>query len=97
MTTKDLEAYLGGPCQVRLHCRACGSFHVLDTELEHGPNVGEVLLAGHRYSVEDIDDVRVAESPRLWTVANALTPLHWAVMLFLLAVLMVWTNAMLHR
>jgi len=57
MTQGNNTANLGPDCSVRLRCRACRSSHVLSGPIEPGRHVGDVIVDGYTFSVEDIEIV----------------------------------------
>jgi hypothetical protein len=65
MTTDELTPYIGLPCTLRLRCRSCGGVHVLHATPARGRYAGQLLLCGHTFHIEDIEQVwRQAEPPR---------------------------------
>jgi hypothetical protein len=55
MTHRKATPDLGPDCSVRLRCRACRTSHVLRGPIELGRHVGDVVVSGHTFSVEDIE------------------------------------------
>ncbi len=65
MTAEELCPYLGSMCMVRFGCRSCGGAHVLQGAPALGRYAGEVLLRGHTFNIENIEQVwRPTEPPR---------------------------------
>jgi hypothetical protein len=63
MTVDDFTPYLGTPCSLRLHCRGCTGAHVLRGTPRPGKYVGDFVLNGYTFSVEDIEQVWGVEGP----------------------------------
>jgi hypothetical protein len=55
MTQRKTAQDLAPDCSVRLHCRACRASHVLKGPIRPGRHVGDVVVGGHTFSVEDIE------------------------------------------
>jgi hypothetical protein len=81
MKPSELRPFLGEACRIRLQCRACGGHHNVNGELAAGPNQGEVLVKGHRYSVEDIDEIQAREPRYTWRPAVDTPVFRWSVLL----------------
>lgn len=63
MQYEEVEPFLGSRCHLRLRCRACKSGHVLSGRIHRGRNVGEVVLKGYTFDVEDIDGIWTRTPP----------------------------------
>ncbi len=63
MQYEEVEPFLGSRCHLRLRCRACKSGHVLAGRIHRGKNVGEVVLKGYTFDVEDIDGIWTRTPP----------------------------------
>jgi hypothetical protein len=65
MTVDELTPYLGTPCNLRLRCRGCGGAHVLCGTPRAGKHVGDFVLRGYIFNVEDVEQVWRHDSPPL--------------------------------
>jgi hypothetical protein len=57
MTYKEVQAFLGEICHVRVRCIACRDSHVLVGLVQQGKLCGEVAVRGYTFSVEDIEQI----------------------------------------
>jgi len=65
MTVEELSPYVGMACLVRFRCRRCGGAHLLPGIPQFGRYAGDVVLRGHTFTVEDIEQVwRDTQPPR---------------------------------
>jgi hypothetical protein len=65
MTPDELTPYLGRRCNLRLRCRGCGSRHVLQGTPRAGKHIGDFVLDGYIFDVDDVEQVWRQDSPPL--------------------------------
>jgi len=63
MTIDDLAPYLGRRCSIRLRCRGCRAAHVLNGTPRPGRYLGDFMLKGYAFPVEDIEQIWQHETP----------------------------------
>jgi hypothetical protein len=64
VTIDDLVPYLGLPCSIRLRCRGCGAAHVHSGRPRQGRHLGDFMLKGYTFSIEDIEQIWRHQPPR---------------------------------
>jgi len=65
MTIEELTPYFGTRCQMRLRCRGCGGRHTFTGTPRRSAYIGDFVLKGYTFSVEDVEQVwRPADPPR---------------------------------
>lgn len=65
MTIEELAPYFGTRCQLRLRCRGCGGRHTFSGTPRRSAYIGDFVLKGYTFSVEDVEQVwRPAGPPR---------------------------------
>jgi hypothetical protein len=51
----NITGEFGSDCRVRLRCHACQSSHVYNGPIQAGRHVGDVIVKGYTFNVDDIE------------------------------------------
>jgi hypothetical protein len=63
ITYEKLRPFWGMACHIRMRCVACPDTHNLMGHLQPGKLIGDVIVHGYTFSVEDIEDIWLPDPP----------------------------------